>query len=91
VSSNSGNEPRGGLTVCRRCRVRYPTALLSSPLIAEGELASTVCGICALALMNKRSGSKETRLEDEAAEDMRQQAIVWRREHPTREPVKVNR
>jgi hypothetical protein len=83
------------LAVCARCRVRYPTALLS-PLTDilmtdTGEPAQAVCGICALALMNQRRGSNDTRLESQMAEDLRQQAIAWRREHPTREPLKVRR
>jgi hypothetical protein len=65
---------------------------LLSPLPTdEGEPSPSVCGICALALMNRKLGSDETRLKNEMAEDLRQQAIAWRREHPTREPVKVRR
>jgi hypothetical protein len=65
---------------------------LLSPLgTDEGEPGQTVCGICALALMNQKRRSSDTRLNSEMAEDLRQQAIAWRREHPTREPVKVRR
>jgi hypothetical protein len=65
---------------------------LLSPLLGdEGEPAQAVCGICALALMNEKRGSRDTRLKSETAEDLRQQAIAWRREHPTREPVRVRR
>jgi hypothetical protein len=79
------------LTVCARCRVRYPTALLSPLTTDEGEPAQAVCGICALALMNQKRGSRDIQLEGEMAEGLRQQAIAWRREHPTREPVRVRR
>jgi hypothetical protein len=75
------------LAVCARCRVRYPTALLSPLMTAEVEPA--VCGICALAMMNQKRGSNDIELKGEIAEDLRQQAIAWRREHPTREPGKV--
>jgi hypothetical protein len=65
---------------------------LLSPLpTGEGEPAPSVCGICALALLNQKHGSNDTRLTDEMAEVLRQQSIAWRREHPTREPVKVRR
>jgi hypothetical protein len=79
------------LAVCARCRVRYPTGLLSPLETDQGEPAQTVCGICALALMNQKRRSSDTRLKSELAEDLRQQAIAWRREHPTREPVKGRR
>jgi hypothetical protein len=65
--------------------------LLSPLLVEEGEPAQAVCGICALALMNEKRGSRDTLLKSDAGEDLRQQAIAWRREHPTREPVKVRR
>ena len=79
------------LAVCARCRVRYPTTLLSPLETDEGEPAQAVCGICALALMNQKRRSSDTRLKSETAEELRQQAIAWRLEHPTREPVKVRR
>jgi hypothetical protein len=86
-----GDQRPAALAVCARCRVRYPTALLSPLGTDQEEAAQAVCGICALALMNQKRRSSDTRLKNEMAEDLRQQAIAWRREHPTREPVKVRR
>ena len=71
---------------CTICKLPYPDALLkefeTGRLGADEPAArAKVCGICALALSNAVMTHKRTRFDGPAAEELRQQAIRWRRSH----------
>lgn len=73
---------------CGQCRLPYPGHLLV-PMMVQGEYTPPICGICALDVTNAHHGSQLTRFQGEAAEDMRQRALRWRKKHPNAQPVGV--
>ena len=72
------------MEICTECRVVYPAHLLS-PFIACGKESKPVCGICALRLSNTLHGFKRRRFQGEIAEEMRQEAVAWRRKSSGRD------
>jgi hypothetical protein len=56
---------------CKICKIEYPDEILSNG----------ICGICALELTNKIHGTNRTSFNGEMAEDLRLQAIAWRKKY----------
>lgn len=63
---------------CNKCGVDYPDGYLS-PIMGTG-VAEMVCGICALELSNQVLGINRTEFQGEMAEDLRQDAIAYRKQ-----------
>jgi hypothetical protein len=65
------------MTKCGNCKIKYPDELLS-PGMGLGT-SDSMCGICALELSNKMLGINRTEFTGEIAEQMRLDAIEWRK------------
>ena len=73
---------------CPRCAWPYPTDLLVPMFIGGSGYTAPVCGVCALDLTNAVHGTRLVAFQGEIAEDMRQQALAWRRRHPHADPAR---
>lgn len=65
------------MTRCSCCKVNYPDGLVVLMMV-NGE-RPLVCGICALDISNEAHGITRKRFDGEFAEDLRQQAIEFRK------------
>lgn len=70
---------------CGRCKLPYPEELLTQMFIGGQGYTEPVCGICALEISNELHGVVRKRFQGEMAEDMRQQAIRWRKQYERRQ------
>lgn len=70
---------------CARCDWPYPDGLLS-PVIGSAFGSQPVCGICALEIINAVHGTNRKRFQGGHAEEMRTDALDWRRLHPHAKP-----
>ena len=68
------------MTKCGHCKVKYPDELLS-PMFTNKGITEDVCGICALALSNEALGINRKEFNGEIAEQMRLDAIEFRKKH----------
>jgi len=62
---------------CAGCQIAYPEGLLF-PYVTDGIRYESLCGICALALLNSTHGTRYRTFESELAEAKRQQALAYR-------------
>lgn len=70
---------------CTHCRWEYPDEYLNPLMTTEG-IFGQVCGICALAYMNKMTGEKRKKFDGESAEELRVLAVQWRKTHANQKP-----
>lgn len=68
------------MIACTSCFTEYPEELVTQMFVNGGYVK--VCGICALQISNEVHGTKRRKFDGEQAEQMRQRAILWRRDHP---------
>jgi len=75
---------------CSRCKLPYPAELVVPMFVNTGGSSGYlhVCGICALEVSNNLHGENRTKFDGEQAEDKRQDAIMWRANHPNVVPIK---
>lgn len=66
---------------CSLCKWLYPDYLVNNLESSKGVLAS-VCGPCALEIINKIHGDERDKFHGPIAEMMRQEALEWRKSHP---------
>ena len=65
---------------CDGCKIKYPEELLS-PMYTDQGITKDICGICALNLRNHLLGTKQTKFNGEIAEQMRLDAIEFRKKN----------
>lgn len=63
---------------CHDCQIEYPDELVVPYF--DGQTYTPVCGICALARVNKLHGTQTRRFHGQAADALRLAAIRFRRE-----------
>lgn len=63
---------------CSECKIKYPEELLS-PLIGSDGVTGDICGICALEISNETLGIQRDHFTGTIAEEMRKDAIAWRK------------
>lgn len=66
---------------CSRCHWDYPSQILS-PFISSAGNRQNCCGICALELKNEIHGTRWEHFDGSIAEQMRLEAVQWRKRHP---------
>ena len=66
---------------CDKCQVNYPSELVQPMNTNIDTRYRNVCGICYLELKNKFFGLNDKQLWGEVAEDIRQQAIKFRKDN----------
>jgi len=68
---------------CAKCKINYPKELVSAMAsFVNGRMHyQNLCGICALAASNRIHGIHRRRFTGMMAEQMRQEAIKFRKEH----------
>ena len=66
------------LTKCDNCNIKYPAEILA-PIFGLVANKGSVCGICALKLVNEHLGVKRERFAGGIAEGFRLDAIEWRK------------
>jgi hypothetical protein len=64
---------------CNRCKLWYPDGYTSPVIGILGINCGGVCGICALDITNEILGVEREKFNGEQAENMRQNAILWRK------------
>ena len=74
------------LDKCPGCGWSYEVGTLS-PMFGSGGRTLGICAPCALQEMSKRHGAKLTHFGGETAQDMLEDALDWRAEHPECAPV----
>lgn len=85
-------KPRHGykedeLDKCPVCKWKYPDiGYLSALFVGSLGYTAPICGICALEESNRALGVKRTSFHGQMAEEMRQDAIHWRKKHPEYKP-----
>lgn len=67
--------------VCKGCDWDYPEEMLSRIFSNEGH-TDPLCGICALAYINRVHGTRRKSFHGEQAESHRREALAWRTKHP---------
>jgi hypothetical protein len=65
---------------CSQCGVKYPDELLTPKMTTKGTFVD-VCGICGLNLSNSILVVRQTKLDGEIAEQMRLDAIEFRKKN----------
>lgn len=65
---------------CSSCNWSYPEEFLNAMFSSKG-VEQSICGICALAISNKTLGVERTHFTGEMAEDLRLDAVEWRKTH----------
>jgi len=73
--------------MCADCRWPYPDTGYLNQMNVNGQYTKPICGICALARVNQFHGVQLTRFKGEMAEETRQDAIKWRKNHPHLNPL----
>lgn len=71
---------------CTSCQWEYPDHLLN-PLMTSHGMVGQVCGICALAISNDMLGIKRKKFDGENAEELRLEAVAWRKKHANKKPL----
>ena len=69
---------------CSECKLPYPDDMLNKIFLADPQgsgYSEPVCGICALAIINRQHGQNRKKFTGVQAEEFRQRAIAWRRKH----------
>lgn len=66
------------LEKCGSCGYMYPCDILSPLMSSDGNMGE-VCGICALKMSNEILGIERDRFDGEMAEEMRLDAIEFRK------------
>ena len=66
------------MTQCNACKWEYPDGYTAPLLTTEGSMAE-ICGICALEISNKLHGINRKKFDGQRAEEMRQDAIAYRK------------
>lgn len=68
-------------TKCGDCGWTYPTRLLN-PMRSNDGTTPAICGICALARKNRIHGTSFETFSGDFAEQLRLEALEWRRRNP---------
>jgi len=63
---------------CQRCKIDYPDGYTSRILGTLRPLI--VCGICSLKIQNQITGFKRKSFDDPVAEDLRVNAVLYRKQ-----------
>lgn len=84
---------RSDLERCPDCGWLYPVEILSPFVSGDPDFNAVVrthpiCGVCALRRVNQRHGARLRKFNGTTAEDFRQDALAFRREHPEYAPKK---
>jgi hypothetical protein len=78
------------LHVCPECLWSYSDTVAMSGLYIAGQYTKPICGICALTIMNRTLpvAARRRQFQGQTAEDFRQDALRWRKDHPECAPKK---
>jgi hypothetical protein len=72
------------MVTCTRCVTSYPDELVTQMFVNGGY--TMVCGVCALEVSNAVHGTNRRKFRGAQAEQLRQDALQWRRDHPVVKP-----